>query len=394
MMSVFLRKGLPSLLGALLPMAAAQAGFTGLGLPGSQLVALSHDGCVAAGSLVNGSAGGFRWSAAGGVELLREAVTVRGLSASGGYVSGSVFDEQARQVAGYWDAGGRVHRLGALDGWSSIGQVSEAFGISDEPRVIGNARRRAEGQAVFEWSAADGLRELPVPASATTIHAVGLDDRGQAYGWMQTRQGSNGVLWRRGQAQILAEVTGEVLGADHAGQVLLGIAARAGGAHQVYRWRAADGARVLVEDAMLAQATLFAVSDDGRTAVGGTGSGDRREAVVWIEGRTLLTLTQLLTEHAMALPDHWKPSLLTAISGDGRRLAGWGSFGGRLDSFVVDLDAGASLQGCASQPLRAGASSRVGIPAGAQPDGGETRPRQQRSGPDGGSRSRQADPPR
>ncbi len=337
------------MLAALLP-AAAQAGLTPLGLPGSQLVALSHDGCFAAGSLVSGPAGGFRWSAARGVERLHAAVTVRGLSASGRYVAGSVFDEQQRQVAGYWDADGRLHRLASLAAWSSIGRISEAFGISDEPRVVGNARRRSEGQAAFEWSPADGLRELPAPAAAMTIHVLGLDDRGQAYGWVQTPDGSSGVRWRDGQIQILDDVAGEVLGADHGGRFLLGIAPGTGGAHEVYRWRAADAARQRVDDATRSQATLFAVSDDGRIAVGGTGSGDRREAVVWIEGRALLTLRQLLAEHAVVLPADWKPSLLTAISGDGLRLAGWGSFDGRLDSFVVDLDADAAMPHCA--PLR------------------------------------------
>lgn len=77
-------------------------------------------------------------------------------------------------------------------------------------------------------------------------------------------------------------------------------------------------------------------------------SGARREAVAWIEGRSLLT--QVLAEHAIPLPANWTPSVLTAASGDGRRLAGWGSFDGRLDSFVVDLDAGAALQDCASHP--------------------------------------------
>jgi len=345
-----MRKGLAGLLGALLPMAAAHAGFTPLGLPGSQVVALSRDGCFAAGSLVSGPAGGFRWSAASGVELLREAVTVRGLSASGRYVSGSVFDEQARQVAGYWDADGRLHRLGGLADWAAIGQVSEAFGISDEPRVVGNARRRAEGPAAFVWSPAEGLRELPVPARGAATHAVGLGDGGRVYGWMQTPQGASGVLWQDGRTQILAGAAGEVLGADHRGQILLGLATRGGSAHSVYRWRAADGARVLVEDGLQAQPMLFAASDDGRIAVGGTGTGERREAVVWIEGRSLLTLAQVLAEHAIPLPVNWKPSVLTAVSGDGRRLAGWGSFDGRLDSFVVDLDTDTALQGCASRP--------------------------------------------
>src|SRR5690606_39619579 len=112
--------------------------------PGSQLVALSRDGCVAAGSLVGGEAGGFRWLEQGGIEPLRNAATVRGLSASGRYVAGSLLDEQARQVAAYWDAGGRPHRLGTLAGSVSIGQVSEAFGITDEPRIVGSARRAGE----------------------------------------------------------------------------------------------------------------------------------------------------------------------------------------------------------------------------------------------------------
>lgn len=348
-----MRKPICGLLVAMFPATFAYAGFQSLGLPGSQLIALSHDGCVAAGSLIGGEAGGFRWSAARGVELLREAITVRGLSASGRYVSGSLLDEQARQVAGYWDAEGRPQRLGGLVGSTSVGQISEAFGISDEPRIVGSARRSTQGQAAFVWTREDGMRELPSPRSGASTRALGLGAGGRIYGWMHAARGAGGVLWHDGRVQTLfasnGDAAGELLGANHRGDVLLGVSDRRHGEHAVYRWSAADGVRALPLGATPAPLYLFASSDDGRILVGGSGAGDRREAVLWIEGRSIVTLAQLLAEHTIRLPSSWRPSVLTAVSGDGRRLAGWGTIDGRLDSFIVDLEPPAATMSCSAR---------------------------------------------
>lgn len=346
-----MRNGILGSLAALLPIAAAQAAFVPLDLPGSQLIALSRDGCIAAGSLIDGDAGGFRWSAQRGAERLRGAATVRGLSASGRYVAGSLLDEQARQVAAYWDADGRPHRLGELPGSASIGQVSEAFGISDEPRAVGSARRAVVGHAAFVWSAAAGMRELPPPGGGSA-RALGIGEAGRIYGWAQAADGLHGVAWYGARARLLVDANGapagEVLGADRRGEVLLGVSDRGDGGHSAYRWSVDGG--VLALPAAAAASTplyLFASSDDGRILVGGSGTGDRREAVLWIEGRTIVTLAQLLAERAIELPPRWRPSVLTAISGDGRRLAGWGTVDGKLDSFLIELAPPDAARRCA-----------------------------------------------
>lgn len=348
-----MRKGFFGGVGLLLPIAAARAAFVPLDLPGSQLIALSRDGCVAAGSLIGGEAGGFRWSAQGGVERLRNAATVRGLSASGRYVAGSLLDEQARQIAAYWDASGRPHRLGTLAGSVAIGQISEAFGITDEPRIVGSARRAAEGHMAFVWSAAAGMRELPSPPDDVSARALGIGEAGRIYGWVQTADGLRGVAWSGEHVRLLADAdgmpVGEVLGADRRGELLLGVSERGDGAQATYRWSAAGGVRALPVGAAPAPLHLFAGSDDGRVLVGGRGTGAGREAVLWIEGRSVVTLAQLLAERAIELPPRWRPSVLTAVSGDGRRLAGWGTIDGRLDSFVIDLAAPDAATSCTAR---------------------------------------------
>lgn len=346
-----MRKRIVSLWALSWPVAAG-AGFAALDLPGSQLIALSHDGCVAAGSLVGREAGGFRWTAGGRVELLREAVTVRGLSASGRYVSGSLLDAQARQVAAYWDAVGRPHALGHLSGSAAVGQVSEAFGISDEPRAVGSTRRASRGSAAFVWTPDDGMRELPAPPQASA-RALGLGDGRRIYGWMQTADGLNGMVWESGQPRVLSgaggEPIGELLGADHRGEILLGVSARDDGSRVAYRWTASAGVHTFASAADIAQRYLFASSDDGRIMVGGSGTGDRSQAMVWLEGRSFLSLERLLAERGIALPPGWHPAVLTAISGDGERVAGWGRIGERLDSFVVDLGTREAARACAAK---------------------------------------------
>src|SRR5262249_44317124 len=116
------------------------AGFHALSVPGSQLAALSADGRTAAGGLVGGATGGFRWHEGAPVEVLSGAMSVRAISASGRHVAGSSLDAAQREVATWWDAGGVAHPIGGLPNADARGGVlSIAYGVTDQPRVAGTA---------------------------------------------------------------------------------------------------------------------------------------------------------------------------------------------------------------------------------------------------------------
>jgi hypothetical protein len=312
---------------------ADAAAFVPLGLPGSRLAALSADGCVAAGNVADG--GGFRWAVGSAVVRLDAAISVRALSPGGRYVAGSSLDDERREVASYWDAKGRVQRLGGAPGVDAISVVSQAFGITDEPRVVGGVGAAA---SAFVWSARAGLRVLPSPDGAAAC-AYGISGDGETvYGWSESPRGERrGAVWAQGGARALVDASGrsvrEIVAGNRAASVLLG-ALDAGGA--AYRWSEATGVVPLpVADAP----QWFGAADDGRLVVGSAGRGDARRAMVWAPSHGVVSFDAWIAARGVSLPPGWQVHALTAVSGDGTRVAGWGIHAGRFDSFVLDVSA-------------------------------------------------------
>jgi uncharacterized membrane protein len=332
------------------PAIAAAAGFVALDAPGSQLVALSADGRVAAGTLSGAASGGFRWREGRGLELLPGAVSVHGLSPSGRGVAGSAFDAARRETAAYWDDAGTRHALGGLPGAiTQSGLLSLAFAVSDEPRVVGVANGADDRMQAFVWTAALGLRPLALPDAARSARARGLSADGQRiYGGYERADGRYaGVLWNDGRAQPLTDahgqLIGEVLGADRDSRVLVGTFEGSDSAF-VYRWNATGGIEPLRRPAAPMPPPLhaYASSDDGRLVVGSAGLGAERIAVIWSAADAPQAFAAWLAQRGIAVPAQWTLAEATAISADGRRIGGWGRHDGQLDSFVVDLPAAAS----------------------------------------------------
>lgn len=329
------------------PAVAGTAGFVGLDAPGSQLVALSADGRVAAGTLSGAASGGFRWREGRGLELLPGAVSVHGLSPSGRSVAGSAFDAERRETAAYWDEAGAPHALGGLPGAiTQSGLLSLAFAVSDEPRVVGVANGADDRLQAFVWTAADGLRALALPDAARSARARGLSADGRRiYGGYERADGRYaGVLWSDGHARSLTDgaghPVGEVLGADRGSHLLIGNSDATDAAF-AYRWSASGGVEALPRPVVPLPSPLhaYAGSDDGRFVVGSAGVGAERIAVIWSAAEAAQPFAAWLARRGVAVPAQWTLAEATAISDDGRRIGGWGRHDGQLDSFVVELPA-------------------------------------------------------
>jgi len=315
------------------------ATFISLDIPGSQLSALSRDGCTAAGGVLGGDPAGFRWSAHEGAAPLRGAIAVRGLSASGALAAGSTLDAMQREVAAYWDAAGAIHRIPPMRDLESVGAISQAHAVSDELRVVGSAHRFGGGQVAFEWTAASGMRALAPDDREVETHALSISDDGHRIaGWERNGERVRPLLWRDGQLVAgmagVGAMPGEVLGGSRDAGILVGwLGVRESGAAAVYR-----GTEVRRLPADSAVIRLLASSNDGATLVGDSGGGDNRTAWVWLESEGFVRLTDLLARRHAMPPSDWRPLALTALSADGKRLGGWGKHGGnRLDSFIVAL---------------------------------------------------------
>lgn|GEM_PF-1304794 len=331
-------RGALALLGLVAADAPRAGEFAVLGVPGAQIAALSADGCIAAGG-VSGSGGGFRWTVGAGVQRLEAAISVRALSASGRYAAGSSLDADLREIASYWDADGRLHRLGGVPGIDAISVISQAFGVTDAPVVVGSVGRSA---AAFVWSAGAGMRLLALPDGDAAARAQGVSDDGRlVFGWSEARDGRRrGVLWADGAVRRPADPAGrpagELLAANRSGSVLLGLL----DGRAAYRWSIAGGAQPLAARAGAQPLQLLAGSDDGRLLVGSEGEGAARRAVAWSADGGLQPLDAWLAARGVVVPPGWRLYAATAIAGHGARIAGWGVHEGRFDAFVADLAAG------------------------------------------------------
>lgn len=328
---------LPPLLCLLATSLAAAGEFRALSLPGSQLGALSADGRAAAGGVIGAASGGFRWQEGEAPRLLERAVSVRAMSASGRHVAGSSLDAQQREVATWWDVDGTVHPLGGLPGAeASAGLLSAAWGINDEPQVVGVGANGSDTVAV-RWTAASGWQVLQDTPSA----AIGLSDDGRrVYGWSTHADAiRHAALWDDGQPCCAPERLHddtrlrnvELVGANRAATILLGVADLR--APAAYRWTPSETAVVRIAPAV----RFTASSGDGRMLAGVAGSGAQRVAMVWTSTRGVERLQDFLAARAITVPAGWSLLAATALSADGRRLGGFGLTDGRFDSFIVDL---------------------------------------------------------
>lgn len=119
-------------------LAASDARFVALDLPGSQLTALSADGEAAAGSLSGDRNGGFRWQAGRGAKALPDAISVHAISPDGRYVAGSSLDGDQIEVASWWDRDGGAHRLDGAARILGLGRApTAAYAIDDDLHLDG-----------------------------------------------------------------------------------------------------------------------------------------------------------------------------------------------------------------------------------------------------------------
>jgi hypothetical protein len=313
------------------------AGFHALSLPGSQLVALSADGTAAAGGLVGGASGGFRWREGRPTEMLGGAVSVRAISASGRYVAGSSLDARQREVATWWDTDGLAHTLGGLAGVEAhAGVLSVASGITDAPSVAGTATDGANRTTAFVWN---GAAIEPLTSAGASSGANGISSDGERiFGWSEQDAVRHGALWNPGRGDLAIESdapANEIVGANRAATLLLGFS-REGAA---FRWQPdVERSLTMIANALdESPARFIASSDDGRLLAGSSGSGAQRIAIVWTEARGVERLDAFLAAAEIAVPPTWTLLAATSISADAHRLGGFGLDAGHFDSFVIDL---------------------------------------------------------
>lgn len=356
------------------PVANAAPTLTPVGPLDTNVLGMSADGSVLVGTPIFGGYA-FRWTREGGTENLGGIGGNVQISRDGTAIAANVLVD-GNPEAGLWLGGQNWRPLGGL-GTSGCPDFSDSYGINgDGSVVVGLGWDGCEAYG-FRWQDSTGMVNLgSLEGTSSRANAVSADGS-VIVGWDSAETGEwRGVRWVNGVESLLATPGGAFLGSANAvsadGSVIVGGEAGKGPTHnKAYVWTAQRGGIVigmLPSDDQLAGAYAFAVSDDGRV-VGGASGAQKRDAFVWTPTTGIFKLQDYLVDLGVQGLDNWVLDTVTAISSDGRTIAGWGYRGPKRHSHVqgwvidglppfVDTDRDAILDPVDNCTLRSNADQR------------------------------------
>ncbi len=340
--------------------ARAQVTFNAF-VEGCLITSMSADGSVAVGTYGGGSnADLFRWTAAGGVELIapKGAYSTPYISRDGKTIVGAVADSAGNLNAAIWQ-GGRNWKIltpfaGAVP--SEGHTVSSATDVSGDGTVIvGSAYVSTTKVVAFRWDAANGMVNLGTfdegTNSDSSVYGVSADGN-TVIGWDYKQgfsppapggiamNGRRGAIWWDGKERLLHPFgwAGEAWASNDVGTVIAGqfhpsnINNVLQGA-STYLWTAWDGH---FQDLGVAPASMvgdlrnnisqpYAVSDDGSVVGGDSGGVNDKSAMIWTHETGMVYVSDYLTMKGVTAHLSWgKLTTTVYISPDGRVVMGYG----------------------------------------------------------------------
>lgn len=368
---------------------AGAAAFHPLGdLPGGPFFSFAYDVSADGSTVVGysqsspspGSREAFRWTEAGGMIGLGDFAhptpqsDAQGVSADGSVIVGRGTGDAP------WES--RAFRWTQETGMQALADTagefvrSQAYDVSpDGSVVVGMASSTTANQA-FRWTAAAGMTGLGwLPSTFHDSFAFDVSSDGATVCGL-SNAGSGGVVeafrWRQPDGMTsLGDVPGGVPYAiawavSGDGSVIAGAArTEFDSRDEAFLWSEAGGF-VLPDPLHGAESgsAVFALTGDGSTAVGYGGAG----AMIWDAAHGMRSLQALLAdEYELELPG-WTLWTATAISPDGRAIAGSGlNPAGEPEAWLVRLP-GAAASVRFPEAERAAFSLRL---RGANPSGGD-----------------------
>lgn len=365
--SILSRSSLLSVL--LLGSAAGAQGLTQLG-PGIAQ-AISADGTT----IVGGSNGAWRWTAATGQVSLNGADAV-GVSGDGTTVFGR--DGSSPTTGALWTSANGWQSIGSLPGGSGgCPDLSNPYNLSDGGDVATGLGWDGCSAFAFRWSSANGFEQLPQQGPFSSRGNDVSGDGTHVGGWDEAGNGTRraAVWFPDGSEQLILEGTsgnaagaGEVWGFSTDGSWISGI-----GGSEAFRYSASTGAEYVGSIPGFQGATLMAISDDGKTAVGFAGIAFFGiTAIIWTESGGLQRFRDYAqNELGITLPGNLDFQILNDMTPDGRKLVGYvaqdaGPFSEKT-AVMIELpeSCGATPYGVGASPVNAldlagGGSTSVG----------------------------------
>ncbi|HEU4663805.1 MAG TPA: hypothetical protein VFS55_07230 [Dokdonella sp.] len=283
-------------------------------------------------------AGGLRWTASTGSEdLVQDMVYVNGIN-NLGTVSGARSDDGGSANGG--------HDLPAV---SPIGATTstalplptgtdnvDVYDIADDGSAVGLAWADDWSVAkAYYYSPVDGVVDLPVDNTTSASRGNVISADGHVIGGWSDDPNSGfrrGVVWVDRVATYVRDGDGNDLGETD------GVSGNG-------QWAVGSGWRMNVQTGEITAIPdmpfAFGVSDDGSMIVGASGFFDNppRALLIWTEAAGSQVLTDYLADRGIEIPADLTLPLaggLTAVSGDGSKIAGWTFGTGGMVTFVVD----------------------------------------------------------
>lgn len=320
--------------------------FTVLPAPGVRVTKMSPNGEYLVGTFFgeDGSTVGYIWRASDqSSHVLADMNNVIGVN-NLGVVAGSV-PQNGGALFGGLDLGATA-TIGAAPTQltAPLEANSNGYDVADDGTVVGlsfDVGYSQDHTKAFVWTPTEGMQVLATTSPFTYSRANAISSSGSVIaGWSDNEFGRSGVIWRnRVPMDVQDEVggrVGEATAVSGNGRFVVGgFYLDPLGNYGAWRWSEKSGVRVIPN-----MEYAFAISDDGKTAVGSSSFFEGRVARIWRQGVGTVDLAQYLADNAVTgVPEGFLlVGGFSALSADGKRMAGWGydsTFA--VQSFVIDV---------------------------------------------------------
>lgn len=320
------------------------------GILSERVFGLSADGTVAAGGRHATPASGFTWSVSGGMnnfgalpgmpnQSWAYGISGNGQVAVGAAASAQTVDERAYRYSG----GPTLDILGVQSGYTRSYAQDASF---NGDVVVGRSEIGQFGDAgqAFRWTSTTGLVGLGFlrPGQGYSEAAAVSGDGSTIVGYVRQTTGfEQAFMWREGTGMVGlpgldATNDGRARGVNMDGTIIVGLARPGPFQQAATMW--VDGIPMnLGVPTGFNRSLANAVSDDGSVVVGQL-DGNGQTAAIWTLGRGMEPLSTYLTFHGISVPSNIKLLTATAVSADGRTIAGYtGPPGAGIQGWVVTI---------------------------------------------------------
>jgi hypothetical protein len=337
----------------------------------TQPLTMTDDGSTVVGYVTGPNGPAFRWTDAGGIEILGGVGGHPSIARDGSAIVGNSLNpaDNNRITASIWQGGTSWLPLPGFDNFN--GSIrSNAYSVTNGgTSIVGYGQTTINGvnrARALRWDAATNTSTmLDTPTTATSSRASGISQDGAIVYGYQTNPAAagnqrSGAIWNNGVFTPLSMMTtvngvpadlpvGEALNSNADGSIVVGaaIAWNSKGANPFWRWTATDGVQPVAALPGYSFSVGFGVSANGNVMTG-YGQGKKMEwgfdsglkaGFIWTPKLGIVSLKDFLTVQGMRVDDEVTLAAPISMSASGKRIAGSGFLlpSGTFFGWVLDI---------------------------------------------------------